>query len=439
MKHMLRCMSVALGLSLSVTMSGHAFSIGEIRVQSHLHTPLVAEVPLRMKPHERDQGFVVVIGDERDYRAEGVTRVPAVATLSPSIMMGPPDVIRILSTEPMDVPAFDLLLMVRTGKVTIVQNYPIALANAPRAAPLVANVEPSIKPAPPARTPPAATTAPDHVAERAASPAGAAWLANLPAQYGPILRGEVLYKVMKRLRVPEPYIWQVAVRVWEHNRDRFVRGNLHGLQIGVYLQIPGDLHTSLARLSPREAEQMVAAQWDTWQKPAKLVAASPAAKAAGVGRAAEPLPVQPPSEPPTVPESVVLSAASDIASPVNMATLESMLQGFEKRLAQRLSLPTVTAEATDEHAVTFVSMDDLQTAIQGLEARLTGQLGTEPPPAGAWQHRATSRQTPLRVGMETALASFLSTDSLVYVFMVQNAILLLIAAGAAWRWYRKRA
>lgn len=420
MKHMLLCVSMALGVSLSAASSGHAFSIGEIRVQSHLHTPFVAEVPLLLKPAERGQGFVAVIGDKRDYEAEGVTRMPVIETLRPSILLGPSDIIRIMSSEPIEVPAFDLLILVRTGQVTIVQNYPVALTPDPSLAPIVA------KTAPPAPAPQATSKT---------SPPEAEWLANLPAQYGPILRGEMLYKVMKRLRVPEPYIWQVAVRIWEHNRDRFVRGNLHGLQIGVYLDIPGDLRNSLPKLSQRQAQQMVAAQWDIWQKPAHMVVASTTTRPAGVDQAAEPMPEKPAAQPP---EAMAFASETDMAAPVNMATLESMLQGFERRLTQRLSLPASTAEPAAEHAITFVSTDELQTAIQGLEARLIQQLETGQHPAGAWRQDDASQKPSLRVGMETALASFLSADSFVYVFIVQNMILLAIAAGVAWRWYRKR-
>ncbi len=434
MKHMLRCVSVALGLSLGVAMSGHAFSLGEIKVQSHLHTPFVAEVRLIMKPHERAQGFVVVIGDEQDYKAEGVTRAPVIEALRPSIIMGQSDVIRIISAEPIDVPAFDVLLWVRTGKVTIVQNYPVALTADPQSAPMVATMTP------PAETPTPAKATPPSPAPQAKkpqprpAPSSAEWLANLPQQYGPILRGEALYKVMKRLRVPKPYLWQVAVRIWEHNQERFVRGNLHGLRIGTYLEIPDNLANSLPKLSQREAQEMVAAQWDTWQKPAQITVASAAAKAAGIGKAAEPAPVKPAAQPP---ESVVFESKTDMSSPVDMATLESMLQGFERRLTQRLSLPTPAAEAPEAHAITFVSTDDLQTAMQGLEARLLKQLETGQRPAGTWRQGSASRKPSLRVGMETALASFLSADSFVYVFIGQNVILLLIAAGFVWRWYRK--
>ncbi len=428
MKHMLLGASVVLGLSLSVVISGHAFSIGEIKVQSHLHTPFVAEVPLIMKPHERDEGFVAIIGDEGDYQAEGVTRVPMIETLRPSIILGPSDVIRIISTESIDVQTFDLLLLVRTGTLTIVQNYPVTLTPDPRSTPIVATTAPSAKVSTPVKT--ASPTPAPLATGKAPSPA---WLANLPARYGPILRGEMLYKVMLRLRVPKSYIWPVAVRIWEHNQERFVRGNLHGLRIGAYLEIPENLGDSLAKLSPREAQQMVAAQWDQWQKPAQVVVAAAAAKMVGAGPAAESAPAKPAAQPP---EAVAFTSEPDPSSLVNIATLESMLQGFEKRLTQRLSLPGPTPEVADEHAITFVSTDDLQAAILGLEARLIQQLKTGQHPASAWRSRASSQPPSLHVGMETALASFLSADSLVYVFIVQNVVLLVIAAGMAWRWYR---
>ncbi|PON19518.1 hypothetical protein C2W62_02345 [Candidatus Entotheonella serta] len=86
-----------------------------------------------------------------------------------------------------------------------------------------------------------------------------------------------------------------------------------------------------------------------------------------------------------------------------------------------------------------MSADELQTAIRNLETRLIRQLETGQRLAGAWRSSATTSAPPsLRIGTETALASILSTDSLVYVFIVQNVILFVIAAGVAWRWYRKR-
>jgi hypothetical protein len=127
-----------------------------------------------------------------------------------------------------------------------------------------------------------------------------------------------------------------------------------------------------------------------------------------------------------------------MSTPVNRVALESILQGFERRLEQRLSLPGPTAQAPGEPTVTFVSAGELQTALQGLEARLLQRLDTGLRPAGAWQDHTGSNQPSWHAGMETALASFLSADSWLYVFVVQNVILLAIGVSIAWRWYRKR-
>jgi hypothetical protein len=303
-----------------------------------------------------------------------------------------------------------------------VQTYPVALTPDPGLAPIMAETVP-----PPASQEQSQTP-------RAVSPAED-WLDHLPARYGPIFRGEELYKVMVQLGVPQAHIWPVAVRLWEYNQDRFVSGNLHGLRIGGYLEIPQDLHYSLPTLSPREAEQIVAVQWDTWQKRTQMVFTPAAAKTAGVGQTTEVALAKPAAQ---ALEAMDFASETATSSPVNIATLESMLQGFETRLTQRLSLPSPTAEATDEHAITFVSTDDLQTAMRGLEDRLIQQLETGQRPAGAWRSDEDSKQPSLRAGMETALASFLPADALIYVLIVETSILLAIAARLSWRWCRKR-
>ncbi len=180
---------------------------------------------------------------------------------------------------------------------------------------------------------------------------------------------------------------------------------------------------------------MAAEQWDHWQKPAQVVVASTTPSPS------KPNPVEPVLAKPVAqaPESVVFPSKPDVASPVNMATLESMLQGFERRLTQRLSLPVLNTEAPEAQAITFVSTDDLQTAMQGLEARLIAQLETGARPASVLPEGSPRRKPPLNVGMQSAIATFFAADSFVYVFVVQNVILLLLAAGMAWRWFRKRA
>jgi hypothetical protein len=132
---------------------------------------------------------------------------------------------------------------------------------------------------------------------------------------------------------------------------------------------------------------------------------------------------------------------------VSATTLESMLKGLESRLAQQFSLPDLTADKSGDNTVTFVSTSDLHNALQGLEARLTQQFEQAiqqgvrfDPTTSFWTHpQLLTGPLPSgsRVGM--SVSSLLSANSITYILVVQNLLLLLLTLGIAWRWYRKRA
>lgn len=421
----------AMVISLSANLTAHAFSVGEIELQSRLGMPFVAEVPLQMKPHERGEGFVVVVGDEADYQAERLPRAPAIDDLWPTVIMGPPDVIRIVSKKAMETAQFDLVLLVRTGQVTIVRNYAIALPAAPPPE-LMASQSSPVTP----RQPRAATPAPD-------------WAPPLPVQYGPVLPGESLYKIMKRLEVPEPLIWPVAVLTWKHNAKRFVRENMHGLRSGVYLDLPPDLGTELQTLNPDNARELVADQWDAWRHRGRMAQKTEPAS----DRVAQAAPDA--AEVASDPEmDMVDGAAQAVVLPtptqdvkLSATTLESMLKGLESRLAQQFSLPALTADKSGDNTVTFVSTSDLHNAIQGLETRLTQQFeqviqqGVRLDSTTSFWNHPQLLSSPLPSGSKVGLSvsSLLSAHSITYILVVQNLLLLLLTLGIAWRWYRKRA
>ncbi len=426
-------LAVALALSLGPSGLGHAFSVGDIEVHSYLGAPFVAEVPLAMKPHERNEGFVVVIGDEQDYEAESLPRAPVLDDLWPTVIMGPPDLIRIASKEAITASAFDLVVLVRVGQITLVRRYPIMLPAPPTPSPLAAT--PTRKP----ESPPQATAATD------TKPSD--WMARLPETYGPVLPGESLYKIMKRLDVPKAHVWQMTVLIWRQNQSHFIRGNLHGLQSGMYLHMPANIEPELDTLPRAQAQQMIANQWDIWRHPEREQ----------IARQDDTTPDAAPAETLTeealadVHETVPSQAAvwpSDLQPPqVSVANLESVLQGFEERLAQRLALPTLTPEASSDTALTFVSAHELQNAIQGLETRLAQQLDqvlrqrTRLEGVGTLfgNPQPLTRALHSGVNVQTALASVWSPDSIVYVWVGQNLLLVVLAVGFAWHWYRKRA
>src|SRR5262245_59228652 len=132
---------VVLGLQLSLASQLWAFAVGEITVHSHRGEPFVAEVRLLLGPRERDKDIEVTLGNQEAYRAEGLRRAAVVDTLKAVMAPGTRDVIRLSSRVPIQAPAFDLILSVRAGQVTIVKHYDVTL---PRPAPASAKIMPPL-------------------------------------------------------------------------------------------------------------------------------------------------------------------------------------------------------------------------------------------------------------------------------------------------------
>ena len=430
-----RLVGVVLMLSLSVTGSVHAFSVGDIEVQSHLGQPFVGEVELEVKPHERHQEFVVVIGDENDYEAERLPRAPVIDTLWPTVMMGPPDIVRVVSEQSIDIPTFDLILLVRTGFVTILRQYRITLPAAPTPYPMAQ------APVPQPEDPVRVVSVP--TADRVDV------IPLLPDLYGPVLRGESLHKIMQGLQVPESLMWQMAVLTWQLNPEHFVRGNMHGLHIGAYLRLPTNVTQELADLPQADAYQLVTDQWENWQMSQGLLEVAQV-------QAAVPPPAYIEAYADTVPMAPLAQASpgrTTIALPdepqaeeTPVTPLEAMFQGLEERLSQRFALPPLTAPGASDNTVIFVSAHELQQAIKGLEVRLTQRLeealgqGVQIEQVNPVIHKTPPLRRALQAGagIEAALTALLAAGSAVHVLIVQNLLLMLVGVGFAWRWYRKR-
>ena len=88
----------------------------------------------------------------------------------------------------------------------------------------------------------------------------------------------------------------------------------------------------------------------------------------------------------------------------------------------------------------FVKTTELQTALQGLEERIMQRLQDSLKPVVDTQREFSSRsQSSSSLDKQTLLEQWLPTGSILYVLMVENALLLLLAGGMLWRWYRSRA
>jgi hypothetical protein len=467
---------VVLGLSIALPTSLQALSVGQIVVRSFRGMPFLAEVPLLLDAQEQTGGVTVVFGDEKEYRAEGLTRAAVIDHLGVKVTPGAHDVVSISSRKPLQESAFDLLLLVRAGHITIVRTYHVVLppAPSPPALPVAkAPVEaPSLLPASDSALPPSAQPK-----KELATPPIPAWVQQLPKRYGPVAQGATMYGVVEEMGVPKDLLWQAIVLVWQANKPEFSGGNLHGLRAGISLTLPSEFADNLATLGRTEAQRIIAEEWEKWQAlrqaasgqqpmvlsreeaagPPRKVAESPDQEPTASEKALA-LTEQPaaPAESFSTASDKALTAGADIsavprgkvtsspavvlsgrkpARAAETAELRSVLQGIEELLARRLPQAGGASDVTS-----FVSTAELQTALQGLEERLVQrlhesieQVSVQPKPSP----RVNSAS--LQIDGSPFLTQWLPTDSMVYVLAVENALLLLLVIGIVWRWYRRRA
>ena len=441
-------------LPLAVVSHIEAFSVGDIVIQSHRGMPFLAEIPLSLNDQERGRGVVITLGDADEYRAEGLPRPPVIDSLEASWLAGSRDVILIASAVPVQPVSFDLVLLVRSGPVTIVRAYHVALSEPPAVAPRAA-ARPSTppQPAPQKMAAPVKPAAPPQAVRTAPIPA---WIQALPERYGPVSRGATLYSIAHELKAPGNSIWQAIVLLWQANPDRFSGGNMHGLRSGVFLTVPPSLADKIASLTRQEAQKVVAEQWEAWQAlrqavsgqqvvaptqaqtpaptetPATSVATSAPVSVPAAVPVAEASTPSPPEPPPS--RSTVVLPAGPAAVPAQMAEVQTMLRGLEQLLAQRIPQ---TGDASGPPQA-FVKSTELQAALQGLEERLSQQLQATLQQVNATQRAAQRAVQPI-AKQETFLEQLLPQSSMLYVLVAENALLLLLAVGILWRWMRSRA
>src|SRR5262249_41453774 len=156
-------------------------------------------------------------------------------TLKAVMAPGTRDMIRLSSTVPIQESAFDLVLLVRAGQVTIVKRYDVTLPPpAPAAAQAMTPLPTTVQMAS-LTQPPKAMTKPTRPPRRT-------------DRYGPVKGGETLYGIAKALHISNDKLWQAVVVLWRANKGQFFAGNIHGLPVGAFLEVPSDLAESIAAL-----------------------------------------------------------------------------------------------------------------------------------------------------------------------------------------------
>ena len=404
-----------------------AFSVGEIDVQSAANEPFRAEVPFVLEPHERDRELEVLLGTPQDYQFEELERPSILQHMHIIVAPDKQDTVRIFSNVPIPDEPFDLLMLLRSGKLTIVRNYYIDLPEAvPEAAQQVAVVEPVIRQAAgdpvtslPATVPSSSPApAPDPAISPILPPLEAQ--ANPPGLYGPVQRGETMYSVVGKLDVPADQRWQAVVLLWRLNHGAFLRGNLHGLLVGAYLEMPADFAARIGVMKREASQQIISSQWEDWRRRQVTTAAQALAMTREAGaQEAEPAPapyeevaaarVQPPAVMPEAAETLPLpeepvpddstaavapselpaeteearpvslpeeSAADDsriAAAPQEVESAPLLDEPVPDDSTAAIAPPQVVRLPTDEGS-SFVSTQELKLLLGNLEDRLLRRL-----------------------------------------------------------------
>lgn len=451
MRDIVRMIMVVVGVQLSLASHLWAFAVGEMTVYSHRGAPFGAEVRLLLGPNERDKDIEVTLGDQEVYRAEGLRRAAVIDALKAVMVPEAHDLIRLSSEAPIQESAFDLVLSVRAGQVTIVKHYSVTLpVPTPTMARVVAPL-PIIAPMVPITQAPKATTKPTRPPRRT-------------ERYGPVEKGETLYSIVRSLHVPNDKIWQAVVALWRANKGQFFAGNLHGLQVGTLLEVPSDLAEHMAAMRIAEAQEIVANQWEEWNTPQHMgtgkqraiVARGTEARAPTPGkrevaatasgkRAAATPPAKPtaeaPTAPPAAPQEVVLPVGKH-GNLVSMTELQTVLQGLEERLMRRLT-PTAQAQEV-KSPMAFVSTMELQASIQHLEERLTQRmqhlLAQTPPPEPVRVGQRPVQPAPPVTQRPPTVDTAPSGSVLMvpYLLVLTNILGLCLIGGLVWFWVRRR-
>jgi hypothetical protein len=257
-----------------------------------------------------------------------------------------------------------------------------------------------------------------------------------------------------------------VVVLWRANKGQFQGGNLHGLPVGTFLEVPPDLAENMAAMRLAEAQEIVAEQWEEWRSvqgsglnkqrvivaahdahtpatgsPQRDLTTTEAAKREAttpVEKTAERAVLKTAEQP--VPGQAVVLPVGKTGNMVSMTELQTVLQGLEERLMRRL-IPAGQTETQEAQLPTaLVNTAELQASIQSLEERLTQRMQQmllqAPEPVRIGQR--SLQQSPASAPAPMAAAQPVSLLPVPYLLVFTNALLLLLAGALLWLWLRRR-
>ncbi|MFH0342427.1 MAG: FimV/HubP family polar landmark protein [Chromatiales bacterium] len=274
---------VVLLLLLYIPSTAYALGLGDLRKRSQLNERFYATVPIINAKAEELQGLTVKLADVERFRRAGLERPAFLSQLRFEVVQtrDGPDYIKITSTEPIREPFINFLIEVNWSKGRLFREY-AALLDPP--AYKGRSSLPPARPATARREPPRgaivrdkSATPPWRPEQRAARLAAG----RVGGSYGPTVSGDTLWEIALSVRTdPSLSVQQIMFALLHANPDAFfLDNNINALKRGAVLQLPerGDI----ARMSQREAMQLVSKHSALWEQYRQRVAASAQPQPAG--------------------------------------------------------------------------------------------------------------------------------------------------------------
>lgn len=261
-----RCVSRLVGvLAFLCVLPVYALGLGEMRVQSALGEPFVAEIDILSATAEELSTLEVTLGAQEVFNNSGVDRPPFLALLEFEVVPATPPVIRVTTELPITEPFLQMILRARWEFGMILGEY-TALLDPPLygqqqsgsvSTPIVIDEkdEPVVSP-----------VLEEEVITAAPQPVSSQPQMSGSFDYGPVAPGDNLWGIASLVDTAglDANIFQVMVALLRENPEAFIDNNINRLKIGEKLRLADN--RSVLLISKSDAGRTYAAQIEQWEK-----------------------------------------------------------------------------------------------------------------------------------------------------------------------------
>jgi len=265
-----RKLVLAIAAASSLTSGAvHALGLGEVRLQSSLNQPLVAEIELLQVRDLENNEIIPRLASAEDFNKAGVDRQYFLTDLrfTPVVKPDGKSVIRVTSNKPVREPYLNFLVEVIWPNGRLLREYTL-LVDPPlySPAPVLAPQAPVVAPVQtPVRSSVASASRPSTSAPAAGSgssaPRSSAPAASLEGEYR-TTNNDTLWEIARR--VPGGSVHQAMLAIQDLNPNAFIDGNINRLKNGQVLRLPTE--EQVRSRSAAEAVAQVAEQNTAWRE-----------------------------------------------------------------------------------------------------------------------------------------------------------------------------